>query len=116
LSSFGNVHPLTPGEHIYATEPVSDFKNEPIIYNYEQPLKMVVSPAMMEVLTNGMLTFEVFGRAKRCVLEDMEQWDDYHERSLYHGIDGNSLPETSTSKERRSENELVAEEKHDVVA
>ncbi|GBC06139.1 hypothetical protein RclHR1_06640017 [Rhizophagus clarus] len=116
LSSFGNVHPLTQGEIIYATEPASDFGNNPITYNYEQTLKMVVSPAMMEVLTNGMLTFEVFGRAKRCVLDDMERWDDQNERPLYRGVNGSGLSETSTSRERRSEDELVAEEKHDVVA
>ncbi|CAG8657308.1 67_t:CDS:10, partial [Funneliformis mosseae] len=116
LSSFGNVHPLSPGEHIYATDTVSDFGNKTITYNYEQPLKMIVTPAMMDILINGMLTFEVFGRAKRCVLEDMEKWDDHNERPLYRGINGNGSSETSAPRERRSEDELVSEEKHDVVA
>ena len=114
--------------NIYATEPVSDFKSEPITYNYEQPLKMVVSPAMMEMLTNGMLTFEVSGHAKCCVLEDMEKWNDSDEhvkqckicvrldQPHYHGTSGNSLSETPISREHHSENKLVAEEKHDVVA
>ncbi|PKC00927.1 kinesin-domain-containing protein [Rhizophagus irregularis] len=116
LSSFGNVHPLTQSEHIYATDPVSEFGNNPITYNYEKTLKMVVSPAMMEVLTSGTLTFEVFGHAKRCILEDMERWDGHNERPLHRSVNGIGLSETSTSRERRSEDELVAEEKHDVVA
>ncbi|CAG8621162.1 10310_t:CDS:1, partial [Racocetra persica] len=115
LSSFGNVAPLSPGEHLYCTERANDFGNSKITYNYKQNLTMAVSPAMMEVLTNGVLTFEVFGRAKRIVLEEIELWDNEKECPSYRRNNGN-VPESSVPRERRSEEELVAEEKHDVVA
>ncbi|RHZ59964.1 hypothetical protein Glove_360g45 [Diversispora epigaea] len=113
LSSFGNVLPLSPDEKIYSTELISDFGNDPIAFKFEQPLKMAVSPNMLEVLTNGSLAFEVFGRTKLAILDDMEQWDN--QSSICRGINGVTY-EPSVPRERRSEDELVAEEKHDVVA
>ncbi|CAG8552603.1 7639_t:CDS:10 [Ambispora leptoticha] len=114
LSSFGTIPHLSPGEHIYTTDLMSEFGDTPIRFNYEQTLSVAVTPEMMNVLTNGMLTFEVFGRAEPAVLTFMERWDDPNERQNHKGINGNS--HESTPRERRSDDELVAEEKHDIVA
>ncbi|KAG9294943.1 hypothetical protein G9A89_017737 [Geosiphon pyriformis] len=115
LSSFGTVSPLSSGEHIYSTNPINDFGNLPIRFDYGQTLSMAVTDEMMDVLLNGMLTFEVFGCASQIVLENMERWDDRHERQVYEGINGHINPEP-IPRERRSDDELVAEEKHDIVA
>ncbi|CAG8501729.1 21252_t:CDS:10 [Gigaspora margarita] len=115
LSSFGNVAPLSSGEEVYVTPAASGFGNSTITYDYQKSFNMVVSPAMMEVLTNGVLNFEVFGRAGRCVLEDIERWDN--DKECPFRKNNESAPsESSAPRERRSEEELVAEEKHDVVA
>ncbi|CAG8770385.1 1044_t:CDS:1, partial [Dentiscutata heterogama] len=68
------------------------------------------------VITNGVLTFEVFGRAKRHVLEEIEKWDNAKECPTYRKNNEGAPSESSAPRERRSEEELVAEEKHDVVA
>ncbi|CAG8760785.1 5873_t:CDS:2, partial [Gigaspora rosea] len=115
LSSFGNVAPLSSGEEVYYTPSASGFGNSKITYDYQRSFNMVVSPAMMEVLTNGVLNFEVFGRANRCVLEDIEKWDNDKE-CPYRKNNESAPSESSAPRERRSEEELVAEEKHDVVA
>ncbi|CAG8518363.1 22733_t:CDS:10 [Dentiscutata erythropus] len=116
LSSFGEVAPLSPGEKVYNTKTVSGFGNSKITYDYQETLNMVVTPALMEVITNGVLTFEVFGRAKRHVLEDIEKWDNAKECPTYRKNNEGAPSESSAPRERRSEEELVAEEKHDVVA
>ncbi|CAJ0766045.1 1141_t:CDS:10 [Entrophospora sp. SA101] len=110
-SSFGNE-----SSGVLATNIMSDFGNLPINLNYEQTFKMIVSPEMIDIFTNRMLTFEIFGRAKQCVLEEMKKWDDHKERPLYRGINGQVHADSMVTRERHSENELVSEEKHDVVA
>ncbi|CAG8664701.1 808_t:CDS:2, partial [Acaulospora morrowiae] len=119
LSSFGNVSPLS-SEHTYVTSaldpPPSGSENSKIKFNYDKPIKILLTPTAIDVISNGMLAFEVFGRAKTATLERMERWDDYQERPLYRGVNGQVSCESLAPRERRSEEELVAEEKHDVVA
>ncbi|CAG8567917.1 4861_t:CDS:2, partial [Paraglomus occultum] len=110
LSSFGAVPPLSSGEHIYATDFKSDFGTGPIRFDYAQTLSVALTPAIVEVLTNGMLAFEIYGKAKPCVLQQIEKWDEIQANT------GDFQPERVIPRERRSEEELVAEEKHDVVS
>ncbi|CAG8500612.1 8584_t:CDS:10 [Ambispora gerdemannii] len=114
LSSFGTVPHLSPGENIFTTDLMSEFDTTPIRFDHEQTLSVAVTPKMMDILTNDMLPFEVFGRAGPTVLEQMGRWDDPNERQNHKEINGDS--HESTPRERRSDDELVAEEKHDIVA
>lgn len=118
LSSFGNVAPHSTAEKIYATDPVSDFEESPIFFSYTQTLSMTVSPAMMEIMKSKMLTFEVYGHAQQRILAQIEKWDDQRERprpsELVNGHRNTDL--SGVSIERRSEDELLSEERHDVLA
>ncbi|CAG8485825.1 15941_t:CDS:10, partial [Acaulospora colombiana] len=119
LSSFGNASALSSEQVMYVTnaaDPPVDAENDSIRFNFDKPIKILLTPAAMDALSNGMLTFEVFGRANRAALDDIERWDYYRERPLYRGVNDQSSCESLVPRERRSEEELVAEEKHDVVA
>ncbi|CAH1762191.1 4166_t:CDS:10 [Entrophospora sp. SA101] len=117
-SVFGSISPSSSiaNEQIYSTNIMTDFGNSAINFNYEQTIKLIVTPEVIDTLTNHMLTFEVFGRAKQCALEEMKKWDDHKERPLYRGINGQVPTDSIAQRERRSDEELVAEEKHDLVA
>ncbi|RUS18586.1 hypothetical protein BC937DRAFT_88595 [Endogone sp. FLAS-F59071] len=118
LSSFGNVAPHSTAEKIFATDPVSDFEDASICFSYTQTLSMTVSLAMMEIMKSQMLTFEVYGHAQQRILAQVEKWDDQRERpppsELVNGH--RNTDQAGVSIERRSEDELLSEERHDVLA
>jgi kinesin family protein 1 len=139
LSSFGGIPSHSPAEKVFATEPANFFENNPVKLDYSQTLSLVVTPNVLEILTNGFILFEVFGQAQSRVLLQQERWDDQRERprlvdlfqasqqkqqqqnvALDHNSvkssSGSSTDSTAGSLERRSEEELLAAERHDIVA
>lgn len=139
LSSFGGVPSHSPAEKIFATEPANFFENNPVKLDYSQTLSLVVTPNVLEVLTNGFIPFEIFGQAQSRVLLQQERWDDQRERPRLVDLfqtsqqkqqqqqhdhnsvkssseNSNSDSSTAGSLERRSEEELLTAERHDIVA
>ncbi|KAI9491045.1 hypothetical protein BDB00DRAFT_789841 [Zychaea mexicana] len=145
LSSFGGIPAHSTTEKIFATDPVSDFGSGPIQLDHSQTLSLVVTRNVMEVLECGMISFEVYGLAQSRALSQFERWDDQREKprladllaaSQHNTANGSSTSlesngrniasdQTSmhsnhsnsngSSLERRSEEELLAAERHDVV-
>ncbi|KAK3820016.1 MAG: hypothetical protein J3Q66DRAFT_336070 [Benniella sp.] len=144
LSNFtgaGNDAPESPrlgaisGDKVFATDPVSGFGDEPIFFDFSQTLSMLVTETILDVLKNGSLHFEVFGKATRATLAVWEKWDmdqeDIHQgpgpskplaamngrASLRNGRGLHiAMGSTTSLTERRSENELMTEEQHDILA
>ncbi|KAF9199366.1 kinesin-like protein Klp8 [Haplosporangium sp. Z 27] len=131
----------TPSDKVFATDPVSGFEDDPIFFGFKHTLAMIVTQQIMEVLLHGSLHFEVFGEASSATLATWEKWDldqeEAHQGPLPtkpslvnrkatvrkgrglsgvgNGNMGNGGSAISLS-ERRSEDELVMEEHHDVLA
>lgn len=138
LSSFGGVASHSPAEKIFATEPANYFESNPVQLDFKQTLSLTVTPHVLDILQNGFLPFEVFGQAQPRVLLQQERWDDQRERprlvdlvaaqqqkSQTHINDHTSVKSSSGSSsgestiaslERRSEEELLTAERHDIVA
>ncbi|KAI8089150.1 uncharacterized protein BX664DRAFT_332300 [Halteromyces radiatus] len=141
LSSFGGIPADSTAEKLFATDPVSGFEGSSIIpLDYSQTLSMTVTSSMLQVFGQDMISFEVYGVARPRVLDQYERWDDQREKprladllatnnsSLGSDVDDrlttiNSSATTTTVSpdrlppmERRSEDELLAMERHDVAA
>ncbi|GAN07760.1 kinesin-like protein [Mucor ambiguus] len=141
LSSFGGIASHSPAEKIFATEPASYFESNPVQLGFKQTLSLTVTPSVLEILQNGHIPFEVFGQAQPRVLLQQERWDDQRERprlvdlfaaqqqqqqklqtntqdhtSVKSSSGSSSGGSTIASLERRSEEELLTAERHDIVA
>ncbi|KAF8944373.1 kinesin-like protein Klp8 [Haplosporangium gracile] len=124
----------TPGDKVFSTEAVSGFEDESIFFGFSQTLSMMVTEPILDVLRHGSLHFELFGEAKTTTLTSWEKWDrdqeDLHQgpvapvqavvtngngtvRRSRGSFGGNS---TGNLGERMSEDELMMEEHHDVLA
>ncbi|RKP07746.1 hypothetical protein THASP1DRAFT_5696, partial [Thamnocephalis sphaerospora] len=116
LSSFGAVASGMAGDKIYATELVSGFADdEPVYFGYSQTISLPVTPAVLKQLQSGALVFEVFGRVKGWLLSAWGRGEEATKqaRDASGSANGNG---NSNQAERRSDEELVAEERHDVLA
>ncbi|KAF9925621.1 kinesin-like protein Klp8 [Linnemannia zychae] len=122
-----------PGDKVFSTEAVSGFDNDPIFFGFSQTLSMMITKPILDVLRYESLHFEFFGEAKTTTLARWEKWDQDRE-DHYQGpvvpaqlplINGNGTirsrgPFGGNSAtglgERMSEDELMMEEHHDVLA
>lgn len=137
LSSFGGIPAHSSAEKIFATDPVESFENGTIQLEHSQTISLLVTRNVMEVILHGMISFEVYGSAQPRVLSQYERWDDQREKprladllaanqqlngscaSSRTASDQGSVHSNHSSTgllERRSEEELLAAERHDVVA
>ncbi|KAF9924027.1 kinesin-like protein Klp8 [Linnemannia zychae] len=141
LSNFGEIAPNSPGEKIFATDPVNGFDDQPIFFGFTQTLSMVVTQPILDMLTNGSLHFEVFGEARPAALAAWEKWDLEQELAYQQQIqqqeearkNGLSAPQSAANgsnhrsslenlgsvggySDLRSEEENAKEEQHDVLA
>ncbi|CEP12514.1 hypothetical protein [Parasitella parasitica] len=137
LSSFGAIESHSPAEKIFATEPANYFENNPVKIGFKQTLSLTVTPKVLEILQTGFVAFEAFGQAQPRMLSKQESWDDQREQphlvslsitksqtslaandrtSLMSSSASSSGESTIASLERRSEEELLTAERHDVVA
>ncbi|KAF9185006.1 kinesin-like protein Klp8 [Haplosporangium sp. Z 767] len=123
------------GDKVFATEPVSGYGSDPIFFGFSQTLSMVVTRPIMDVLLYGTLHFEVFGEATPITLAAWEKWDMDQEEMQQGAAPVNKSTPTANGHgsvrhargptggnsatalgERRSEDELMMEENHDVLA
>ncbi|KAI7874930.1 kinesin-domain-containing protein [Lichtheimia hyalospora FSU 10163] len=124
LSSFGSIPAHSTADKIFATDPHSNFATAPIQLDYSQTLSVTATENMLNVLTNDMVSFEIYGKIQPRALRQYERWDEQRE-----GGTMTRLPSRSNSRctdhlvydpsggfERRPEEELLAAERHDVVA
>jgi kinesin family protein 1 len=137
LSSFGGIPSHSPAEKIFATEPANYFEHNPVQLRFSQTLSLTITPDVLDILTHGFIPFEIFGQAQTRVLLQQERWDDQRERPRLADLiaaqnqstapptpdrisvkssSGSSSDSTVASLERRSEEELLAAERHDIVA
>ncbi|KAG0367961.1 kinesin-like protein Klp8 [Gamsiella multidivaricata] len=93
-------------DKLFATETVSGFDDGPIFFGFSQTLSMVVTESILDVLLHESLHFEVFGEATTTALARWEKWD----------MDQEEAQQAASLTERRSEDELMTEEQHDVLA
>ena len=126
LSSFGGIAPHASAEKLFATEPVSGFgNNKSVALDYSQTVSILVTQAIKDVMLNKMITFEIYGVAQPRILSQYERWDDQREKPKLAEMlaENNNLNKAQvlssslvTASERRPEEELLAVEKHDVLA
>ncbi|KAI8373349.1 hypothetical protein BD560DRAFT_394703 [Blakeslea trispora] len=126
LSSFGGIAPHAAAEKLFATNPVSDFGSSGIIsLNYSQTLSISVTESTKNILLNKMIPFEVFGLARPRALLSYERWDDQREKPQLSEMLAESNSKTLLSpqpqrplnmRDRRSNDELLSAERHDVLA
>ncbi|KAI9484614.1 hypothetical protein BDB00DRAFT_854270 [Zychaea mexicana] len=137
LSSFGSIPVHSAAEKTFATDPVSGFGDKPIDLDHSQTLSVSVTETMLDVLMNGMVSFEVYGKFQPRAIKQIERWDEQRENPrLKLGRSVGVRPNNNNSSngvaygrcadhlmfdaegglERRPEEELLAAERHDVVA
>ncbi|KAI8080303.1 uncharacterized protein B0P05DRAFT_596612 [Gilbertella persicaria] len=112
LSSFGGFPSHSPAEKIFATELANYFENNPVQLGFSQTLSLTVTPSVLDILSNGFIPFQVFGQAQPRVLTT----GDHISLKSSAGSTSSNSDLTIASVERRSEEELLAAERHDVVA
>lgn len=120
LSSFGGIAPHASTEKLFATDPVSGFgNNSNILLDYSQTLSILVTETTKDILLHKMIAFEVYGVAQPRILSAYERWDDQREKPRLAEMlaEGNpKSPVLQQGPERRPEEELLADERHDVLA
>ncbi|KAG0309632.1 kinesin-like protein Klp8 [Dissophora globulifera] len=122
------------GDKLFATDAVSGFEDGPIFFGFSQTLSMVVTEPILEVLLHDRLSFEVFGEATTATLAAWEKWDMDQEEAHQGPAPSKPLATNGHASvrgrraldsgggsglslaERRSEDELMMEEQHDVLA
>ncbi|KAI8364639.1 uncharacterized protein BYT42DRAFT_505980 [Radiomyces spectabilis] len=124
LSSFGGIPAHSTAEKLFATDPMSGFETASIPLDYSQTISVVVTRNMLNVIMHEMVSFEVYGVAQPRILSQYERWDDQREKprladmlaasAQLKGSDQASI--CSSTVERRPEEEMLAAERHDVVA
>ncbi|CAO3645895.1 unnamed protein product [Cunninghamella blakesleeana] len=91
LSSFGNVPRNSHQDKIYATEPMNNFGNHPILFNYSQTLATTITDNMLNTLMKKKLEIELLGQAKIDYLCDIiEQHIESEKTSSHHHINTES--------------------------
>ncbi|OBZ85442.1 hypothetical protein A0J61_06508 [Choanephora cucurbitarum] len=126
LSSFGGIAPHAAAEKLFATNPVSGFgSNGTISLDYSQTLSISVTESTKNILLNKMIPFEVYGIARPRVLSSLERWDDQREKPQLSEMLAESSSKSLVSPQpqkqpsigdRRSNDELMSTERHDVLA
>jgi len=129
LSSFGSISNHSVAEKVFCTEPISDFAASALKYDFKQTISITVNENVLYRILNEPIIFEVFGVAQPRTLAHLELWDAAREKSR----PGKPNPQTNGSAqlqvpsqsppvngngtlERRSEEDLVVAERHDVLA
>lgn len=134
LSSFGGIGPRASAERLFATDPISGFgTSKSIALDYSQTLSILVTEPIKQILLHKMIVFEIYGVAQPRILSQYERWDDQREKPKLATMlaENNPLSKTmishggcssssgsggSHSAGRRPEEELLAAERHDVLA
>lgn len=127
LSAFGGIAPYASTEKLFATNPISGFGNSSnIALDYSQTLSILVTETTKDVLLHKMIAFEVYGIAQSKILSAYERWDDQREKPRLAEMLASKQQSQQqqeqqqnhqqVSTDRRPEEELLATERHDVLA
>ncbi|KAI9591855.1 hypothetical protein BDF19DRAFT_453694 [Syncephalis fuscata] len=113
LSSLGAIKPNTNGDKIYTTELVSGFADdEPVFFGYSQTISIPITPAVIEHFRSGAIIFETFGRVNSWLLSAWSRGEEANEQTRATALKASQ----NSQVERRSDEELLTEERHDVLA
>ncbi|KAL9553778.1 hypothetical protein MBANPS3_003124 [Mucor bainieri] len=130
LSSFGGIAPYAAAEKLFATSPISGFgASSNIALDYSQTLSILVTETTKDILLHKMIAFEVYGIAQPKILSAYERWDDQREKPRLAEMlaskqqqqrqlqsFSSSSAAAASATDRRPEEELLATERHDVLA
>ncbi|KAG2230512.1 hypothetical protein INT48_008317 [Thamnidium elegans] len=121
LSSFGGIGPRASAEKLFATDPISGFgTSKSIALDYSQTLSILVTEPIKDILLHKMIVFEIYGAAQPRILSQYERWDDQREKPKLATMLAENNPLSKNivlnNSGRRPEEELLAAERHDVLA
>lgn len=119
LSSF--LGPSLTSEEVYPSTTVDLDVGTPSDLKFRRSFSMVASTKVLTYLRQGYAPIEFYARLKPTYLERMERWDEMREQRIPSSIGSSSVstPQsqpTSLPPMRRSENDFVVEQMHDVTA
>ncbi|KAI1788971.1 kinesin-domain-containing protein [Ganoderma leucocontextum] len=119
LSSF--LGPSLTSEEVYPSTAVDLDTGSPSELKFRRSFSMVASTKVLTYLRQGYAPIEFYARLKPTYLERMERWDEMREQRIPSSIGSSSVstPQsqpTSLPPMRRSENDFVVEQMHDVTA
>ncbi|TPX66845.1 hypothetical protein SpCBS45565_g04161 [Spizellomyces sp. 'palustris'] len=60
------------GDRIYATDPATDFGQGPVQFDFSQTVRLTVTATVRDVIANGLVRFEIFGRRQKHVRSMIE--------------------------------------------
>lgn len=60
-------------DRVYATDPVTDFEAGPALFEFTQTVRLTVTSAVKDMIANGMVKLEVFGRRQQDVQSMIEE-------------------------------------------
>ncbi|KIR42439.1 kinesin [Cryptococcus deuterogattii 99/473] len=113
------IGPSIVSEDTFASQSVDLDKSSGTHLILKKAISVVVTPEIIQYMTNEYAIVEFFAKAKNEYLERLERWDVIHE---VHPIVSSSTPGTPTKSGdskplmRRCETEFVAPERHDILA
>ncbi|KIS00395.1 kinesin [Cryptococcus deuterogattii 2001/935-1] len=113
------IGPSIVSEDTFASQSVDLDKSSGTHLILKKAISVVVTPEIIQYMTNEYAIVEFFAKAKNEYLERLERWDVIHE---VHPIVSSSTPSTPTKSGiskplmRRCETEFVAPERHDILA
>lgn len=115
------IGPSIVSEDTFASQPVDLDKSSGTLLILKKSMSVVVTPEIIQYMTNEYAIVEFFAKAKNEYLGRLERWDVNHE--VHHPIVSTSTPGTPTKSGdnsnplmRRCETEFVAPERHDILA
>ncbi|WVO20454.1 uncharacterized protein IAS62_001751 [Cryptococcus decagattii] len=113
------IGPSIVSEDTFASQPVDLDKSSGTLLILKKTISVVVTPDIIQYMTDEYAIIEFFAKAKNEYLERLERWDFIHEVDP---IVSSSTPGTPTKSGdnnrlmRRCETEFVSPERHDVLA
>ncbi|GBE79083.1 kinesin-domain-containing protein [Sparassis crispa] len=116
LSSF--MGPTITAEEVYPSSAVDMDTSSLSDLKFRRSFTIVASSKVLTYLRQGYAPIEFFARLRSTYLERMERWDELREQRIPHNTmssSPDSRPPTLPLM-RRSENDFVTEQTHDVVA
>ncbi|KAJ3282964.1 kinesin-like protein Klp8 [Borealophlyctis nickersoniae] len=84
---------------VFATDPVADFGEGPAQFEFSQTVRLKVTPKVRDVVANGALSFEVFGRRRTPVSELIKK--DHEGRSEPLAVGNMHVAEGATALESK---------------
>lgn len=113
------IGPSIVSEDTFASQPVDLDKSSGTVLILKKTISAVVTPDMIQYMTNEYATVEFFAKAKNEYLERLERWDVNHEVDPVVSSSTTGTPTKSGDRNplmRRCETEFVAPERHDILA